>query len=65
MSSQTISPVEQELDAIRIKLYEETKNMTTSERVAYMHKKAEDSLHAAGYKYVPVGDKGNMRIVRI
>jgi hypothetical protein len=65
MSNQTISPVEQELDAIRIKLYEETKDMTTSERVTYLRKKAEDGLRASGYKYVPTSDKGTKRLVRI
>jgi hypothetical protein len=59
------NPVEDELDAIRIKLYEETKNMTTSERVAYMKKKAEDGLRRHGYKLIPIDDSGASRLVRI
>jgi hypothetical protein len=65
MSNQTISPVEQELNAIRIELYEETKDMTTSERVSYLNQLAEDTVLKHGYKFVPVGDKGARRLVRI
>jgi hypothetical protein len=65
MSKTMNNPVENELNAIRIGLYEETKNMTASERVAYMRKKTEDGLRASGYKLVPKGDKGGMRLVRI
>jgi hypothetical protein len=65
MSSQTISPVEQELDAIRLKNYERTKDMTASERVDYLHKKVEDGLRQSGYALVPTGDNGGMRLVRI
>jgi hypothetical protein len=65
MSDQTkISPVENEFDAIRIKLYEKTKNMTTSERVAYTHKLAEDTVRDHGYKFVPVDNTGAKRVVR-
>jgi hypothetical protein len=65
MSKQTISPVEQELNAIRLKNYEKTKDMTTSERVDYLHKKVEDGLRQSGYTLVPVGDNGEMQLIRI
>jgi len=36
MSKLMNNPIEDEIDTIRIELYEEMKDMTTSERVAYM-----------------------------
>ena len=65
MSKMTGNPVEDELNAIRIKLYEETKDMTSAEQVAYMSKKAEDGLRRRGYKLVPVDSTGAARLVRI
>jgi hypothetical protein len=49
-----ISPVEQELNEIRIRHYEQTKNMTNSERTAYYKAKAERALKSYGIKVVPV-----------
>jgi hypothetical protein len=37
-----ISPVEQELNEIRIRHYEQTKNMTSSEHTAYYKAKASE-----------------------
>jgi hypothetical protein len=65
MNKTTSKPVEDELDAIRIKLHEETKDMSSADQVAYMRKKAEDGLHRHGYKLVPTGDKGAMRLARM
>jgi hypothetical protein len=59
------SPVEQELNAIRLKNYERTKDMTTSERADYLHKKVEDGLRRHGYKLVPIDSTGASRLVRI
>ena len=42
------NPVEDELDVIRIRLYEQTKDMTTEERVAYVNSKAEQILKPYG-----------------
>jgi hypothetical protein len=49
------NPVEDELDAIRIKLYEQTKDMTSEERVAYFNKMVKDGLAKHGIKlpYAP------------
>jgi hypothetical protein len=47
MSANTI---EEELDAIRLKLYEETKDMTTSERVAFINERAARTLKDHGIK---------------
>ena len=41
-------PIEDELDAIRIKLYEQTKDMTTRERVEFFNKKAREGLARHG-----------------
>ena len=42
------NPVEDELDAIRIRHYEQTKNMTIEESVAYVNGKAEQILKPYG-----------------
>jgi hypothetical protein len=44
------SPVEDELNAIRIKLHEQTKDMTTQERVAFFNKMAQEGLARHGIK---------------
>jgi hypothetical protein len=64
MSNRTISPAEQELNAIRLKNYERTKDMTASERANYLHKKVEDGLRRHGYKSVPIAGTGAKRVVR-
>ena len=42
--------LEQELNATRIKLYEQTKNMTTQERVTFFNNKGRDVLARHGIK---------------
>ena len=44
--------VEDELDAIRIRHYEQTKDMTREERVAYVNSRAEQILKPYGIKPV-------------
>jgi hypothetical protein len=46
------NPIEDELDAIRIRHYEQTKNMTSEERIAYVNNKAEQILKPYGIKPV-------------
>ena len=46
------NPIEDELDVIRIRHYEQTKNMTTEERVAYENNKAEQILKPYGIQPV-------------
>jgi hypothetical protein len=43
---------EDELDEIRVKLYEETKDMTVEEHVAYIHSLAAPILQEYGLKAV-------------
>jgi hypothetical protein len=65
MMSKTVNnPVEDEINAIRIELYEEMKGMTANVRVAYTHKLAEETLREHGYKFVPVDNTGAKRVVR-
>ena len=42
--------IEDELDAIRIKLYEQTKDMTTEEQVAFFNNGAKEILARQGIK---------------
>ncbi|MCL2078925.1 MAG: hypothetical protein FWH17_03675 [Oscillospiraceae bacterium] len=44
------SDLEDRLDATRIKLYEQTKDMTTQERVAFFNNKGRDILARHGIK---------------
>jgi hypothetical protein len=44
--------IEDELDATRIKLFEETKDMTSNERIAYINDIAEQTLKKHGIKIV-------------
>jgi hypothetical protein len=44
------NPVEDELNAIRIKLYEETKDMTTEERIAFFNDGAREAFAKHGIK---------------
>jgi hypothetical protein len=46
------NPVGDELDAIRIRHYEQTKDMTTEEYVAYVNGRAEQILKPYGIKPV-------------
>ena len=42
---------EDELDAIRLKLYEEVKGMTIEERLAHLHATVEPVMKERGWKY--------------
>ncbi|MCL2766055.1 MAG: hypothetical protein FWD21_00040 [Peptococcaceae bacterium] len=42
-----------EVHTTRRKLYEETKDMTSSERVAYFNKRAEEVAEKYGFRIVP------------
>ena len=44
------NPVEDELDAIRIKLYEQTKNMTSHEQVVFFNNLAREAFSKHGIK---------------
>ena len=48
----TPSTIEQEINAIRLKIYEETKDMTIQERVEYINKFGEEAAQKYGFKRV-------------
>jgi hypothetical protein len=47
---------EEELDSIRLTIYDEIKDMTTEERVAYFNSQAEPILKEYGMKVVDLRD---------
>jgi len=49
-NKQMDNPVEDELNTIRIHLYEQTKDMTSEEQVAFFRKMAEEGLAKHGLK---------------
>jgi hypothetical protein len=44
--------IEDELDAIRLALYEETKHMVPSEKVAYLRQQAQEINDKYGFKHI-------------
>jgi hypothetical protein len=49
------NPIEDELDAIRLEFYRETKDMTRSERVAYIREQIAPTLEEYNIRTVPEG----------
>jgi hypothetical protein len=49
-----IDPLEAEIDAIRIKLYEKTKGMTADEEADYFNRRTRDILKAHGLTNVKI-----------
>jgi len=50
----TVDTLEDEIDAIRIKLYEQTKDMTRQERVAFINKGAREIIKEYGLTNVKI-----------
>ena len=48
----TINNIEQEVNQIRLQIYEKTKDMTPAELTAYYQKSGEDSAKKYGFKIV-------------
>jgi hypothetical protein len=48
-----ISPIEQEINEIRLRIYEETKDMTPAQRTEYYNKSGEASAKKYGFKIIP------------
>ena len=61
----TPNTIEDEIDRIRLKIHEETKDMTPAQRTAYYNNSAEASAKRMGYKFVVVNPKGYRRLVKI
>ena len=49
----TTNNIEQEIDQIRLQIYEKTKNMTPEQLTAYYQKSGEQSAKKYGFKIVP------------
>jgi hypothetical protein len=47
-----IDPIEQEIDEIRLGIYEKTKDMTPAERTEYYNKSGEATAKKYGFKIV-------------
>ena len=58
------NPVEDEIDRIREKIYEETKDMTPAQRVEYTHEKSESFVKEMGYRWDVINPQGHMRLVK-
>jgi hypothetical protein len=50
MNTQRNNPIEDEINAIRIKLYEQTKDMTTDERVVFFNNRAREAFANHGIR---------------
>ena len=48
----TTNPIEQEIDQIRLRIYEKTKNMTPAQLTAYYRKSGEESAKKYGFRIV-------------
>jgi hypothetical protein len=48
MNNLASNPIEDELNVTRIRLYEQTKDMTTEDRVSFLNQKAKDVLAYCG-----------------
>ena len=48
-----LDTIEDEIDRIRLNIYEKTKNMTIAQRVQHTNKSAEAVVARYGYKFVP------------
>jgi hypothetical protein len=49
----TTNNIEQEVNRIRLQIFEKTKNMTPAQLTAYYQKSGEDSAKKYGFKIVP------------
>jgi len=58
-------PVLDEIHAIRRQLYEETKDMTSSERTAHIKQSVEATLKESGYKLVYIDDKKTQSYIEL
>jgi len=57
--------IEDEIDQIRLKIYEETKDMTPAQRVERTRQKSAAFVKEMGYKFVVINPQGHMKLVKI
>ena len=53
----TTNKIEQEIDQIRLQIYEKTKKMTTEQLTEYYQKSGEESARKYGFKIVPSANR--------
>ena len=56
-----LSPVEQEINKIRLDIYEKTKNMTPAQLTEYYRKSGEESAKKYGFKIIDSAIKQKSR----
>jgi len=61
----TPNTIEDEIDRIRLKLHEETKDMTPQEYAEHTNRSAEAFVRKMGYKFVPAPTGNGMFLVKI
>jgi hypothetical protein len=58
---ETVNTIEQEVDQIRLQLYEKTKNMTPSQLTEYYQKSGEVSAKKYGFKIIASAKEKTVR----
>ena len=57
--------IEDEINQIRLKIYEEDKGLTSAQRVEKTRKEAKVFANEMGYKLVVINPQGHMKLVKI
>ena len=61
----TPNTIEDEIDRIREKIYEEDKDLTPAQRAERTNRIAEAAVNRIGYKFVVINSQGHMKLVKI
>jgi len=61
----TPNTIEDEINQIRLKIYEETKDMTSAQITEYYSKSAEAAFKRIGYKMVVINPQGHRKLVKV
>jgi len=61
----TTNTIEDEIDRIREKIYEEDKDLTLAQSVERTNRIAEAAFKRIGYKMVAINPQGHMKLVKI
>jgi len=61
----TPNTIEDEIDQIRLKIYEETKDMTPAEYAERTRKRSAAFVKEMGYEFVVINPQGHMKLVKI
>ena len=61
----TPNTIEDEIDKIRLKIYEEDIGLTPAQRAERTNRIAEAAFRRIGYKRIVINSQGHMRLVKI